>query len=56
MQSLGGQVIVTEAKKGVDGAVEKLNELLELIPDSHTLNQFTNPANPAIHYKTTGPE
>ena len=52
----GAEVVLTEAKKGIAGSVEKANELAATIPDSFIPGQFDNPANPAIHRATTGPE
>jgi len=57
MKALGAEIVLTEAPKGMKGAIAKANELVEANPDSHLmLHQFENPANPAIHEKTTGPE
>ncbi|NVK39829.1 MAG: cysteine synthase A [Oceanospirillaceae bacterium] len=57
MKALGAEIVLTEAPKGMKGAIAKANELVEANPDSHLmLHQFQNPANPAIHEKTTGPE
>ena len=52
----GAEVVLTEAKKGIAGSVEKANELAAAIPGSFIPGQFDNPANPAIHRATTGPE
>ena len=52
----GAEVVLTEAKKGIAGSVEKANELAATIPGSFIPGQFDNPANPAIHRATTGPE
>lgn len=57
MQALGANLVLTEGPKGMKGAVEKAKELLVEAPDQRImLQQFDNPANPAIHEKTTGPE
>ncbi len=56
MKALGAEIVNTPREKGMAGAIEKSLELLENIPNSVTLKQFENPANPMIHYLTTGPE
>ena len=56
MMSYGAEVILTPGKEGMKGAISKANKLREEYPDSFTPQQFQNPANPEIHYKTTGPE
>merc|ERR1719482_391288 len=53
---LGAKVELTPGVKGMKGACEKAAQIAASIPDSHVLAQFDNPANPAIHYRTTGPE
>ncbi len=52
----GAEVVLTEGKKGMAGSIEKANELKASIPGSFIPGQFDNPANPAIHRATTGPE
>lgn len=56
ISAYGAEVVLTEAKKGMAGSVEKAKELAESIPGSFIPGQFTNPANPAAHYAATGPE
>jgi cysteine synthase A len=53
---LGARLILTEAAKGMPGAVAKAAEIARQIPNSHVLGQFSNRANPAIHRKTTAEE
>lgn len=56
MKSYGAELVLTEGAKGTQGAIDKAIELSKEIPDSFVPNQFGNPANPAVHYATTGPE
>jgi len=56
MASLGAQIVHTPKQDGMQGAIAKVAELLESIPDSVCLSQFTNQANPAVHYSTTAKE
>ena len=57
MKALGANIVLTEGAKGMRGAVEKAQALVDEAPQARLmLQQFSNPANPAIHEKTTGPE
>lgn len=56
MSAYGAEVVLSEGSKGMKGAIEKANELASEIPESFIPSQFTNPANPTAHRKTTGPE
>lgn len=56
MIALGAKVVSTNTEKGMKGAIEKSEELLLKIPNSYSLNQFTNEANPNGYYRTLGPE
>ncbi len=56
MKAYGAQIVLTEGSKGMKGAIEKANELAEQIENSFIPAQFDNPANPEIHFATTGPE
>ena len=56
MKSYGAEVVLTDGSKGMKGAIAKAQELAGEISNSFIPSQFTNPANPAIHEATTGPE
>lgn len=56
LKAYGAQIVLTEGAKGMKGAIAKAEELHQEIPDSVIPGQFVNPANPEMHFKTTGPE
>ena len=56
MKAYGAEVVLTDGTKGMKGAIEKAEELSKEIPDSFIPGQFVNPANPAAHKASTGPE
>lgn len=56
IRAYGAEIVLSDGTKGMSGAIAKANELAAEIVDSFIVGQFENPANPAAHYKTTGPE
>ncbi len=56
LKAYGAQLVLTDGKKGMSGAIEKADELAKQTPGSFIPGQFVNPANPAAHYASTGPE
>ena len=56
MKAYGAELVLTDGAQGMKGAIAKADELAAQIPDSFVAGQFVNPANPAVHRATTGPE